>query len=677
MSTDTDAHIIFQPSGRQGRFPLGTSLLKCAQKLGVDIDSICGGQGICGRCQINLIIGEFSKFQISSKHNNLSSFSIPEQKYKEQAGLKEGRRLSCHAKVLGDAVIHIPQESQVHKQVIRKEAKSHEITIDPAIRLYYLDVKAPNLQNSSGDLERLLLALNEQWGQNNIRDIEIEFIQSLQKTLRDGNWKVTASIYLNKNIIAIWPCLIKQVFGIALDIGTTTIAAHLCDLTTGEVLASDGIMNPQIRFGEDLMSRVAYIMMNPSSSDQITKIVRSGINKLIKRLRLQTGIEKNKILDSVVVCNPIMHHLLLGINPTELGTSPFALSTNKSITITAKKLSITEMNNTAKTYILPCIAGHVGADAAAVLLSETPHLSDEMTLIIDVGTNAEIILGNKNGLFAASAPTGPAFEGAQISCGQRAGPGAIEHVRIDPKTFEPRFQVINCNMWSDEEGFSDAIKETGVTGICGSGIIEILSEMYLVGLIKPNGLISEINKKSTDRIQKDGRTFRYLVYSGNVEISINQNDVRAIQLAKAALYASVQLLMDKIKIKTIDRVILAGAFGSNIDVLYAMILGMIPDCELSKVSAAGNAAGTGARIALLNKNARIEIESLVQKIQKIETAVEPMFQQYFINAMAIPHKVDRFPNLQKVIALPKVSEYNEPTTMRKFQSKQRRHRPIS
>ena len=650
-----DSLVVFQPSGKRGRFPNGTPVLECARRLGVDIDSVCGGRGICGRCQVNVGDGEFSKFGIISRPENLTPFSAPEEKYQERRNLIQGRRLSCHAQLNGDIVIDVPPESQVHKQVVRKRAEVRAIKMDPAIRLHYVEVEEPDMHKPEGDLERLRNALAEQWDIHDLEEIDIRSLQKLQKALREGDWKVTVAVHRGQRITAIWPGFQDRAFGLAFDVGTTTVAVHLCDLASGDVLASDGIMNPQIRFGEDLMSRVSYIMMNPGSQTEITQTIRTGINDLIHRVRTEAGVEQQEILNATFVGNPVMHHLLLGIDPVELGGAPFALATNSGMTLWATELGITETSPDARVYILPCIAGHVGADTAGVLLSEEPQLSDEMTLIVDVGTNAEIVLGNKERLLAASSPTGPAFEGAQIICGQRAAPGAIERIRIDPDTLEPRFKVIGCDLWSDDPNFADAIAATGVTGICGSGIIEVLAEMYLCGLLTTDGIIDGSLAERTHRIKAEGRTFRYLLHMGAMEISVYQNDVRAIQLAKAALYAGARLLMDKLGIESIDKIVLAGAFGSHIDTKYAMILGMIPDCDLKKVYAAGNAAGTGARIALLNQQARDDIQALVKRIEKIETAIEPNFQDHFIEAMAIPHKSAPSPNLSKVVSLPKAS----------------------
>ena len=654
----TDALVVFMPSGRRGRFPIGTPILQAARSLGVDIDSVCGGRGICGRCQIEVPEGEFAKLGVTSTKAHLSEFSAVEARYAERKGLKPGRRLSCSTRLLGDVVVDVPPDSQVHKQVVRKRAEMRAIEIDPVVRLHYVEVAEPNMHDPSGDLQRLLKALEVQWGLTDL-DADLRVIQGLQKALRKGEWTVTVAVHLGKQITAVWPGFHDKAYGLAVDIGSTTIAGHLCDLATGEVVASSGMMNPQIRFGEDRMSRVSYVMMNPGGDAEMTQAVREAINNLCQAVASEAGIGVEDILEVTFVGNPIMHHLLLGIDPTELGGAPFALATDGPVTLWASEIDL-KIHPNARIFVLPCIAGHVGADTAGVILSESPHTSDEMTLLVDVGTNAEIVLGNRHRLIAASSPTGPAFEGAQISCGQRAAPGAIERVRIDPETLEPRYKVIGCDKWSDEEGFERETRKTGVTGICGSGIIEALAEMYLAGIITQDGVIDGAMAAKSPRIQQDGRTYSYLLREGEPTLRITQNDIRAIQLAKAALYAGARLLMDRMGVETPDRITLAGAFGSHIDVKYAMILGMIPDCDLSKVTSAGNAAGTGARIALLNRKAREEIARVVKQVEKIETAVEPRFQEHFVEAMAIPHKTAPYHNLRKVVPLPAPKEAQAP-----------------
>ena len=681
-----DALVVFTPAGRRGRFPHGTSVLAAARSLGVDIDSVCGGRGICGRCQIKLGQGEFAKHGISSRAEHLSAFNEVEAGYERKKGMRAGRRLSCQAALRGDVVIDVPPDSQVHKQVVRKRAEVRDIELDPAVRLHYIEVEQPDMHNPTGDLERLLRALLDQWGLDGL-ECDLRSLQGLQRALRQGNWSVTVAVHRGQVITAIWPGFHDRAYGLAVDIGSTTIAAHLCALSSGEVLASAGAMNPQIRFGEDLMSRVSYVMMNPGGDQEMTAVVREAINHLCDEVAAAAGIDKLEILNATFVGNPIMHHLLLGIDPIELGGAPFALAANHGITLWASELDL-EIHPEARVYVLPCIAGHVGADTAGVILSESPHLAEEITLVIDVGTNAEIVLGNKDRLLAASSPTGPAFEGAQISCGQRAAPGAIERVRIDPATLEPRYRVIGCNMWSDQPGFEKAIKRIGVTGICGSGIIEAVAEMYLAGVLTSDGTIvaspgvaspgeTPPGVAPSARIRADGRTFSYLIRAGVPEISISQNDVRAIQLAKAALYAGARLLMDRLGVESVERIVLAGAFGSHIDVKYAMVLGMIPDCDLAKVYAAGNAAGTGARIALLNQRARDVIERVIRRVEKVETAVEPRFQAHFVAAMAIPHATATYPHLSRAVNLPRQGRPSGAEPIGDARRRRRRRAPSS
>jgi len=645
-----DHLVVFTPSGRRGRFPSGTSVLDAARSLGVDLDSVCGGRGLCGRCQIIPAHGEFAKHGITSRSGHLSAPNEVEDHFSLQHPLVDGRRLGCSTTIQGDVVIDVPADSQVHRQVVRKRAEVHDIELDPEVRLYFVEVEEPDMHDPSGDLRRLKEALQFEWHLEGLAT-EFHVLPGLQSVLREGGWSVTVAVRDGKTIIAVWPGFTDQAYGLAIDIGSTTIAVHLCSLHDGSVLESAGLMNPQIRFGEDLMSRVSYVMMHPGSEAELSAVVRTALNDLAGEVCQAAGIGTDSVLDVTVVANPVMHHLLLGLDPVELGGAPFALATEESVHVGAKDLGL-DLHPGTKAYCLPCIAGHVGADCAGVVLSEAPYLRDELTLLVDVGTNAEIVLGSSSQLLACSSPTGPAFEGAQISAGQRAAPGAVERVRIDPVSFEPRFRIIGSELWSDEPGFGEAAAAVGVTGICGSGIIEIVAEMYLAGLLTGDGVIDGAMASQTDRVVLDGRTYSYLLHRGPPAIRITQSDVRAIQLAKAALYAGVRLLMDQMQVDTVDRIRLAGAFGSHIDVKYAMVLGMVPDCAIEHVTSAGNAAGTGARIALLDRKSRPEIEAVVRRIHKVETAVEPRFQEHFVEAMAIPHKTATYPRLSEVVVWP-------------------------
>ncbi|WP_419904834.1 ASKHA domain-containing protein [Kiloniella sp.] len=659
-----DPLVIFTPSGKRGYFKMGTSLLAAAQQLAVDLDSVCGGRGVCSKCQVTPSYGEFPKHGIFVGDDALSEWNVIEQRYKDKRGMLDGRRLGCQSLVSGDVVVDVPPESQTHKQVVRKRAEARDIEIDPATKLFYVVVSEPDMHDPSGDLERLSEALRDQWQIENIQS-DLFLLRILQPALRKGEWKVTCAIRLGTHnqpprLVHVWPGLYnRELFGIAIDLGSTTIAAHLCNLTTGDILDSSGIMNPQIRFGEDLMSRVSYSMMNEGGDLEMSEAAKEGVNALLSEISEQAKIDPLEVIEVVFVCNPVMHHLYLGIDPFELGQAPFALATSRAVNLLAKDLDL-PIHPQAGAYILPSIASHVGADAAAVLLSEAPEKSSELTLVVDVGTNAEIILGNKNKILACSAPTGPAFEGAQVSCGQRAAPGAIERVRINPITKEPRFSVVGSDIWSDEAGFQEVISSTGITGICGSGIIEMVAEMRLAGIVDSGGLIGSPEDVGTERCVKEGRTFTYHVWGDlskkdDRRITITNQDIREIQMAKAALFSSIRLLMDKFHIDSVDRIVLAGAFGAHISPQHAMLLGMIPNCKLDNIVSAGNAAGTSARIALLNVKSRTEIESSVHTIQKVETAIEPRFQEHFANASSIPNAVERFPVLNRDYSFPDVN----------------------
>ena len=651
----TDHLVLFMPSGKRGRFASGTPVIEAARELGVYVESVCGGRATCGRCQVSVQEGQFAKHGITSSNDHISPIGPKEERYDRVRGLPEGRRLSCSATIEGDLVIDIPQDTVVNAQVVRKESDGRVIERDPAVHMCYVEVEEPDMEKPLGDLDRLLVALEKDWKLSRI-EVDFNLLPRVQQILRKGEWKVTAAIHKDEaddrpRLVALYPGLKNEAYGIACDIGSTTIAMHLSSLLSGRTLASSGTSNPQIRFGEDLMSRVSYVMMNPDGREAMTNAVREAINGLVDKVAEQGGIDRHDILDAVFVGNPVMHHLFLGIDPTELGGAPFALAASGAQHLKAEEIGI-HLNKGARVYMLPCIAGHVGADAAAATLTEGPHRQDEQMLLVDIGTNAEIVLGNSARTVAASSPTGPAFEGAEISSGQRAAPGAIERVRIDRDTLEPRFRVIGVEQWSDEPGFAEAAEKTGITGICGSAIIEVVAEMFLAGIISEDGVVDGAMAARSSRILENGRTFSYLLHDGAQKITVTQNDVRAIQLAKAALYAGVKLLMDKLGIEHVDRIGLAGAFGTFIDPKYAMVLGLIPDCDLEKVKAVGNAAGTGARMCLLNRGYRREIEETVRKIEKIETALEPKFQEHFVYAMAMPNKVDSFPNLEKVITLP-------------------------
>lgn len=637
------ARILFTPSGRQGEVSVGTSVLDAARALGVDLDSICGGRGICGRCQVRL----GSSKSIPLDPRRVSAPGVTEMEYRGSRPLAEGQRLGCAMSVLDDVVIDVPAESRVHRQVVRKRPEVADFAVDPVVRLYYVELSPPALGEAASDEERLLRALSDQWDLDDVR-LDPRSLADLQHAARRG-LSLTVGVHDSRDITAIWPGFRDRALGVAFDVGSTTLAGHLCDLASGEIVASHGDMNPQIRFGEDVMSRVSYVMMNEGGAGELTRLVREALDGLVGRLVDEAGLNRDDVLELTLVGNPIMHHLVLGLDPTPLGTAPFTLATDRAVRIEAADLGISA-HPRARVYVLPCVAGHVGADAVAATLSEGPHRGTAIQLLVDVGTNAEIVLGNSERLLAASSPTGPAFEGAQISSGQRAAPGAIERVRIDRTTLDPRIKVIGGEKWSDEDGFAAEIADSPVTGICGSGVIEAIAELFLSGIVDSNGIID--GSADTSRVVPDGRTFSYVLWEGAPAIMITQSDVRAVQLAKAALQAGARLLMDHYPVDQVDEIRLAGAFGNQIDPKYAMVLGLIPDCDLDRVSGAGNAAGTGAIMALLSHGVRKEAETLVESVEKIETATEPRFQDHFVAALALPHASAEYPRLRQAVELP-------------------------
>ena len=638
------ARIIFQPSGKSGSFSIGTTILDAARELGVNIESVCGGRGICGRCQISIAEGEFAKFGITSSKKHLSARAKLENRYDEIRTLPEDRRLSCAARIEGDLVIDVPAASIIAGQTIRKDGSTSGMVRNSAIRLCYVELEKPDLHTPMGDADRLADALARDFFIKNLK-IPFDLLARIQSTLPGADWKITLAIDLSEErpeLIALYPGYCEKLLGLALDIGSTTVAAHLVDLMSGEILASAGRANPQIRYGEDLMSRVSYVMMNEGGRETLTGAIRQAVNGLIDELLEKSGQNISHVLEAVFVANPVMQHLFLGLDPTPLGQAPFNPALSGAVRARAKEVGI-KLGNGGRIYFLPIIAGHVGADAAAVILSQNPKGENHPVLLVDVGTNAEIILWDGNKIYAASSPTGPALEGAEISSGQRAAPGAIERIRIDHETLQARYKVIGSDIWSNEEGFEQAGIVNGVTGLCGSAIVEVVGEMLLAGIISTDGIIrGPRNSAEESFLVPSGRTFSYIVQDKNPRLAITQNDVRAIQLAKSALYAGIKLLLEKAGLKEIVDIRLAGAFGSYIDPAHALLLGLVPDTDHEKLKSIGNAAGQGALICLLDFSERKKIEQLVLEIEKIETALEPEFQTHFVNAMGIPNSVDDF-----------------------------------
>ncbi|BAN03886.1 hypothetical protein YM304_35720 [Ilumatobacter coccineus YM16-304] len=652
--------VVFSPSGLSATVADGTTVLDAARHAGADLDSTCGGRGLCGRCQIVPSMGHFDKWQIDSTPDSISDWTSTEADYTGRRPIVGDQRLGCAAHVCGDLVVEIPAASQVHKQVVRKSVDASGFEIDPIVKLHYVELPKAELGDELGSLAHQIQHLIERDFGVRPSTVEPRVLPQLAPAAKRGGNTVTVAVRRGETITAVFGGYVDRAVGVAIDVGSTTVAGHLVDLATGEILATNGVMNPQIRFGDDLMSRVSYVMMNPGGEVELTNAIRTALDAMIGDLVTDAGLTRADVLDITLVGNPIMHHVILGIDPTPLGQAPFLLATDAAVDTTAAHLDIDATN--ASVYLLPCIAGHVGADTAGAILSEGPHRSTEVQLLVDIGTNAEIVFGNAEHLLAASSPTGPAFEGAQISAGMRATAGAIERVRIDRTTLEPRVKVIGSDLWSDDPGFAADTASLDISGICGSGIIEVMGEMFLAGLIDVDGTIRSDGPAKTPRVFADGRTFSYRLFGDAdtedgtaASINVTQDDVRAIQLAKAALRAGIDLLCEHaggVDAGAIGSVRLAGAFGAHIDPLYAKVLGIVPDTPVDRVSAVGNAAGAGAVRALLSARQRDEIEATVRDVEKIETATEPRFQELFVDAMGFPNTVTPTPNLATETELP-------------------------
>jgi uncharacterized 2Fe-2S/4Fe-4S cluster protein (DUF4445 family) len=677
-ATAVTCKVIFQPNGRQGEVPAGTNLLAAARDLGVEIESICGGHQTCGKCKVLVEEGDFAKFGVVSAADHVTPPGAREREYAAKHGFAPGMRMSCACEITGDVVIRVPEESQVRKLVVRKAAGvERPVNVDAPMRLYYVELPPATLKDHRGDWERLRDELHAVHGLEKLT-IDIAVLRALQPALAADDRRVTVTAFERRDpagelvaheVVRVQPGFHDDIYGVAVDVGTTTVAGHLCNLRTGEILASSSRMNPQVPYGEDLMSRISYVMMNDDGVERMHAAIIDGLNGLLDDVCDQAGLTAADVVEMVIVGNTTMHHLVLGVSPLELGGAPFSLVTHGALDVKARDLGL-RVTPGGNVHFPPCEAGHVGSDNVGVLVAEAPYAQDGQMLAIDIGTNGEILLGNREQVLSASSPTGPAFEGAQIVHGVRAADGAIERVRVDPATLDVRYKIIGREEWienspedapqagdSSEDGAAarkrkrDALlnPELKASGICGSGIIEAIAELFMAGVIAPNGRFAELDHpRLRTGLGEGGAKAEFILAwphesaSGRA-ITVHSDDIRAIQLGKAALYAGARLLMQRMELTQVDSIALAGGFGSYIDPVHAMVLGLIPNCALDKVAAVGNAAGDGARMILLDKAKRAEAQWAARWVTYIETAVEPSFQEEFVKAIQIPHAIDPFP----------------------------------
>ncbi|HID87031.1 MAG TPA: DUF4445 domain-containing protein [Anaerolineae bacterium] len=628
--------VTFQPSGRRGEVEEGTTLQEAARQLGVELDAICGGRQVCGKCKIRIDAGL----------DHLSSMAEAERELlSDRHGAVNNYRLACAARVLGDVLVFVPEESRREKQIVRKTVTERAIPLRPAIRKCYAELTPATLEDPLADWERLRAELAQSFGLKGL-SIDHRVLLELQDRIREGGWRVTVTLWMDREVIRVEPGYREASYGLAVDVGTTTVAGYLCDLATGRVVATAAIMNPQVAYGEDVMSRIAYAMNHEDGLVRLNEAIIEGLNLIARQAAEQASLAPEDIVEVCLVGNTCMHHLVLGLNPRHLGVTPFTPALSRSLDVKARELGL-RVAPGANVHLLPIEAGFVGADNVGVLIAEEPYNQDEMTLIIDIGTNGELVLGNRQRLLSASCATGPAFEGAHIQHGMRAAPGAIERVEIDPQTLEVRFKVVGLARWSDE------LERPRAKGICGSGIVDAVAEMFKAGVIDASGRFKADLETPRLRVTEQGPEF-VIAWTPQTdigrEIAVSLADVRAVQLGKAALYAGARLLMRRLGVEQLDRVILAGAFGSYIHKESALVLGLFPDCDLERVYAVGNAAGDGARIALLNVDKRREAEEIARRVEYVELTVEPGFQEEFMRAMYFPHMRDPFPHVEQLLS---------------------------
>ncbi|GLQ19927.1 ASKHA domain-containing protein [Algimonas porphyrae] len=618
--TETTHTLIFTPAGVQTTATPGESVYDAALRAGVDIQSICGGHGICKRCQCSLETGQHAKFGLTVTDDALYKLRPAEKKAIHDGDMATGYRLACRAKVTGDAVIDIPPHARHRESAIRKAAFDLPGPVDPPIALKMVKLPEPTLHDHLSDTESLIDALG------GAVTVDPRVIMTIQPLLAAHDRTLIAVIRDDVRVVDIWPPDRDGLYGAAIDIGSTSVALYLYDLRSGVLVHQASAMNPQIRFGEDVMSRVSYVMMNVDGREKLAAAVQGQLREMIAEARNSIGADVDQILELVCVGNPIMHHTLIGVDPTPLGQSPFTLAVKDWLDLPGDMLDL-GLTEQARVSLLPLIGGHVGADTAAAYLTQMDRMDGRTVLLVDIGTNAEIVLSHNGKVAAASSPTGPALEGAEISCGVRACDSAIERVRINPETFDCEVKVIGR-----DEGFSDdTITDVNSPGLCGSAIFEVIVELARAGLIDRSGLFRP--EIAPDRFSEEGGVTTYRLIG---DITLKQTDIRAVQLAKAALMAGARLVAEELDCEHFDEVLLAGAFGTHLDPTYVAEIGIIPHNGADTIKAVGNAAGMGAAMCLIDKTQRQRVRDAVKTVVKIETALEPRFQTYFVEAMAFP-----------------------------------------
>jgi len=620
------ALLIFEPEGRSVRIALGTTIFQAASEVGVGIRSECGGKGICGKCRI-----------VVQDKGSLSEVTAAEIKHLSSSEIDSGYRLACQSLVRRNVVVAIPPESRIGARKIQITGLERPVPLNPLVKKFHIVLRKPTLSDVTPDFERLLDCLKDTYGFERL-ETDYKLLMKLPNVLRDANWDITVTLWNDREIIAVEKGdTSKKLLGLAIDIGTSKIVGYVVDLTIGKTIGIGSIENPQVTYGEDILSRITFAMADDEKLEALQRLVVEGINELINKVCAEANANPDDIYEATVVGNTAMHHLFLAIQPKHLALSPYTPAVRGPMNIYAKELNI-RMNPNGIIHVLPVIAGFVGADAVADVLASGIYDLEELSLLIDIGTNTELFLSNAADILSCSCASGPAFEGAHIKHGMKAATGAIEKVRIDPDSYEVEYETI------------DGAKPMG---LCGSAVVDIIAELLKCGIINRQG-----------RFERNVTSPRLRIPNGDVEfvlarseetftgkaVTITQKDIGEIQLAKAAIFAGCSILMRRqnVKIKDLDRVFVAGAFGSYINPENAKFIGLVPDVPTEKIRFVGNTAISGAKMALVSKEARETAEMLSKKVRYLELATDPDFTEEFFKATSIPHKdLDRFPSIKE------------------------------
>ncbi len=617
--------ITFLPDKKNIKVNEGTTILEALESIGININTPCGGKGICGKCKILI-------------NKGITAATPIEEEVLSEEEIKKGFRLACQTKLFKDTIIEIPSEIRLNfKRIFSSNLKGdinrikNNLSLGTNLKKVFLDLGKPSLDDQRPDWERIKDGLSSKKIENipNLK-VAVEILKKIPDVIRKSDFKITVTLQNNEIIDIEKGDTTKNSYGIAFDIGTTTVAGYLVNLKTGEELSAVAKTNPQVIHGDDVISRIGFTQKQKENLEILQREIINTLNEIIKETTQRAKINRSNIYETVIVGNTCMHHLFLGLNPSNIAPSPYIPVIKESLSLKARDIPELALKPSVNVYMLPNISAFVGADIVAGILSTSMWREDKIILFVDLGTNGEMVLGSKERLWTCSTAAGPAFEGARISTGMRAAEGAIYKVKIDNKFITYK-----------------AIKDGKVRGICGSGLINLIAEMLKWGLINKSGKLinreecnPELSEEIRNRIIKGQKGNKFLLVKGKETengkpIYITQRDIREVQLAKAAIYAGIKILLKEVNIspEDIQKILLAGAFGNFIDKESAIRMGLIPQLPLKKVESVGNAAGRGAEIVLLSEKTRKICEKISKDIKYIELSSRTDFQEEFIDAI--------------------------------------------